>query len=155
MANSSNSIVPGVKLPPTVKYILAIVAVAAPAWFGTVNSLNTTTADAAKAHADQANEKAELSYALLKQQVEFQHKELSKRADDADKRLDKIERKLDMLLGRSHASAGSNPSSEDVREPAPILPDTLEPKAAQLPSTLDAAYREQKSVERVAAHRES
>lgn len=149
--NNKNSMPPAMKMGRKWGLIIAgIIAVAAPAWTGALNSMNTgAVAGQAVAQSAEAVEKTQLSYELLNQKVSLEIAGIIKELERQDKRLDKLEVKLDKLLIRTARDRGSSREVEEIKAMASIDSkiDEETPVIRQmtLPKNLDVAYKSRKA----------
>jgi len=150
-------------LPPAMKQgrkwgliIAGILAVAAPAWTGAVQSMNSgSVAGQAVAQSAEAVEKTQLSYELLNQKVTLEIAGLIKELERQDKRMDRIDGKLDKLLMRAARNSGSNREVEEIKAMAAVESKVNESAPAiqqmKLPKNLDLAYKSRKAAATKAA----
>ena len=110
--------------------VLAVLGVVAPAWTGTVNSFNQGD------DVDDVQEKTDYSYKLLSETFRIEKESVVNRLDRQNKRIERLEAKLDRLL---MTFTGEMPA------PPPPPPEPETPKKLELPETLDKAM-EQKSL---------
>lgn len=146
---NSNSIPPGMKLGRKWGYIIAgILAVAAPAWTGALNSMGTgAVADQAVSQSFEAIEKSSLTYELLAQKQQMDNEGIIKELERHEKRMDKIEEKLDRLLLRSARRWGGSQELDEIKAMASNeVEENVEPlRQMTLPKNLDLAYKTRKA----------
>lgn len=120
--------------------ILAVIGVVAPAWTGTINSFNQgMEVDEAKEKVGQAHEKTDYSYKLLSEKFRLERDAVLATMKQQDKRIDRLESKLDRLLMTFQGEAPPAPEPETTPE------EVTKADRLELPDTLKKAM-EQKSL---------